>query len=585
MSRIIQKYSKGGVFIGRLGATGTEKSLCRWHTSATIAGTSIGSFDRPHMVAIDDSNNLYAADTWNHRIQKFNLETGSCLGWIGMDAGGYIAEQWSTSGSSKSSVSAGAFNLPVSVQVYDNKYLIVAEHGNHRVQRFLLSGFFDSWMGASSTGLRTYSWQNWGLPEKTKDVGGFSNPYDAKVIGKSIAVADSGNQRVQLLSNELSRQPEIQVPCDGTIVWIGDSLFEQNLFTDYFETFYRLQQPQCRFKFVNLGKSADTAQKILARSDRDISNFKYDAAILMLGWNDGKYGPYDPQLSTDFRNGLSGIKSRLDKPNSRVWITAPPADLYQSGNPEAEYNLVLSRLSKDLRSVAMESGDLAVNLFDSILLKMKEARSKDPEAKIMGTKYPESPVSHYPYHPEESGHTIMAEQFISNVNWTKKPTQIKFILDQSKNKIAQQFTAKLPLLPSSIRVISKSHIGSPAPILNQIKLRIYKATAHMTYQVLIDDIKVGEYSGTDLMNGIEVGDWLANNEKVISEVLNTYQKIRAKNQFFSNTIFRGFLNYLPNAKIDGSELKTLEELLEKYRGMERRIQPALPQISIKILRN
>src|SRR5215212_3402562 len=40
-----------------------------------------GQFSNPQGVAIDSSGNVYVADTWNHRIQKFNSSGGFITKW------------------------------------------------------------------------------------------------------------------------------------------------------------------------------------------------------------------------------------------------------------------------------------------------------------------------------------------------------------------------------------------------------------------------------------------------------------------------------------------------------------------------
>lgn len=52
----IQKFTSSGVFITKWGSQGSGN----------------GQFDRPEGVAVDSSGNVYVADTYNHRIQKFH---------------------------------------------------------------------------------------------------------------------------------------------------------------------------------------------------------------------------------------------------------------------------------------------------------------------------------------------------------------------------------------------------------------------------------------------------------------------------------------------------------------------------------
>ena len=51
-----EKYDKDGKFLAQFGSVGTDE----------------GRFNEPVGLAIDPSGNIYVADTWNQRIQKFD---------------------------------------------------------------------------------------------------------------------------------------------------------------------------------------------------------------------------------------------------------------------------------------------------------------------------------------------------------------------------------------------------------------------------------------------------------------------------------------------------------------------------------
>jgi len=98
--------------------TFTTKGAVTYHSSFGSSGTGNGQFAYPGDVAVDASGNLWVADAYNHRIQKFS------------SSGTYLS-QFGTKGSAN-----GQLNTPIAVAIDSGGNLWVADHGNHRIQKF-----------------------------------------------------------------------------------------------------------------------------------------------------------------------------------------------------------------------------------------------------------------------------------------------------------------------------------------------------------------------------------------------------------------------------------------------------------------
>ncbi len=142
----IQKFAADGTF------------LTQWGTY----GTGNGQFNHPHGLAVAGGY-VYVGDTSNNRVQKFT------------DMGTYVT-QWGTYGTGN-----GQFNLPQGVGVDAAGNVFVADWNNHRVQRFTATGTYLGQWGTLGTGN-----------------GKFNHPYGVTVDSTDrVWVVDFDNDRVQ----------------------------------------------------------------------------------------------------------------------------------------------------------------------------------------------------------------------------------------------------------------------------------------------------------------------------------------------------------------------------------------------------
>ena len=97
----------------------------------------IRAFAKPAGVAVDQDGNVYVADTWNHRLQKF-------------DPQGKFLLQWGTFGNTQGSIVGGenVFYGPRDMAIDAAGDLYVTDTGNKRVMKFSADGqFLGQWGG------------------------------------------------------------------------------------------------------------------------------------------------------------------------------------------------------------------------------------------------------------------------------------------------------------------------------------------------------------------------------------------------------------------------------------------------------
>jgi sugar lactone lactonase YvrE len=121
----------------------------------TIAGTGAQGFsgdagpataatlDSPQGLALDAANNLYIADTHNHRIRKLDLTSG-LIATIAGTTPGFSGDN--------ASATASQLDLPTALAVDPANNLYVADTGNHRIRKISATGLITTIAGNGTQG-------------------------------------------------------------------------------------------------------------------------------------------------------------------------------------------------------------------------------------------------------------------------------------------------------------------------------------------------------------------------------------------------------------------------------------------------
>lgn len=148
---------------------------------------TLARFNTPKSVAMSrDSNTLFIADTNNHMIRAFNLETGtvSTLAGVGF------------AGSEDGDATSAQFSSPAGVAVSpDSTTVFVADSWNHRIRTIsILTGEVETLSGAAQFG--------GGFRDGTPTMAMFRQPAALLAMngGDSVVVGDTGNGRVRMIN-------------------------------------------------------------------------------------------------------------------------------------------------------------------------------------------------------------------------------------------------------------------------------------------------------------------------------------------------------------------------------------------------
>jgi YD repeat-containing protein len=184
----IQKFGPNGEYLTQFGSLGSGN----------------GQLNLPYGLTVDSAGNLWVADTFNHRVQKFGPN------------GEYLS-QFGSAGSGN-----GQLNAPSRVAIDSAGNVWVADSDNHRIQKFAPNGAYLSQFGTKGTGNGQFNYPA-------------AIAFDA---AGNVWVADRGNHRIQKFApngaylsqfgtlgpgeGQLNAPTALSIDAEGNL-WVADS--------------------------------------------------------------------------------------------------------------------------------------------------------------------------------------------------------------------------------------------------------------------------------------------------------------------------------------------------------------------------
>lgn len=309
---------------------------------------------------------------------------------------------------------------------------------------------------------------------------------------------------------------------NDVVVFYGDSITDQRLYTTFVETFVVTRYPKLPVRFVHSGWGGDRVSgggggAIDDRLRRDVLAYKPTIMTVMLGMNDGSYRAFDDQIFRTFADGyehivkfmkdsVPGIRMTLIDPSPYDDVTRAP--LFEGG-----YNAVLLRYGEFVKELAQRShldfADLNTRLASAIL----RANGTDPTnaPKIVPDRV----------HPHRSGHLLMAESLLEA--WGAPSTVTRVEIDTASARVNQSvnttvtgleakgaisWTQKddalpMPLATSDPLISLAVESSDFTEKLNQETLQVTGLDG-ATYTLKINGRPVGAFSRDQLARGINL---------------------------------------------------------------------------------
>lgn len=202
---------------------------------------------------------------------------------------------------------------------------------------------------------------------------------------------------------------------DGdTVVFLGDSITHQCLYTQYLEDYFYTRFPGVHVRFHNAGVGGDRAADALDRFDMDVAAYKPKYVTILLGMNDGGYKQWDAATFETYQKGMLELLDKIQAIGATPIVMGPT--MYDrdallikpnkgrpfDSNVSKYYNAVLAYYGTYMRDQAAERGFGYVDMFAPLNDLSMQVRERNPNF----TMIPDG------VHPDANGHVIMASALL-----------------------------------------------------------------------------------------------------------------------------------------------------------------------------
>ncbi len=306
------------------------------------------------------------------------------------------------------------------------------------------------------------------------------------------------------------------------VVFYGDSITDQRLYTTFAETYVVTRFPRLDFRFVHSGWGGDRVTgggggRIDLRLTRDVFAYRPTVITIMLGMNDGSYRAFDQGIFDTYAGGYQHIMDALkhELPGIRILAIQPSPfdDVTRAPAFAGGYNAVLLRYGQFVTELAGREGMSVADLNGPIVAALEKAKAADPD---LATKIIPDRV-----HPGPGGHLLMAGCLLKA--WQAPAAVTSVELDASAGKVLQAERTKVGDLKTAGTLSwSQQDECLPMPVdlddpvislavkssdfmetLNRESLRVVGLT-DARYGLVIDDAEVGAFTRAELEAGINL---------------------------------------------------------------------------------
>jgi len=319
--------------------------------------------------------------------------------------------------------------------------------------------------------------------------------------------------------------PKITLEDGDSIVFLGDSITHQCLYTQYVEDYLYTRFPSKRFRIHNAGVGGARAWDALARFDADVAAYKPKYVTILLGMNDGSYQPFNQEVFDTYKQDMTLLLDKLDGIGAiSIPMTPTMFDSRASvlGKRERdpqmlrEYNSVLTYYGTWLRELATDEGRGFVDMWGPLNNITFEQRKKDAKFTLIKDAV----------HPDAPGQVVMATAIITDLGLPRQVSNIRISQGTDGKPVVTSSGGKATNVTATEDSVSFTWTANslpwvvpaeaqPGAVLTKLGHKLSKESLEIhdlspgKYELRIDDDVVGVYTNVQLARHIE----LQENEK------------------------------------------------------------------------
>ena len=303
---------------------------------------------------------------------------------------------------------------------------------------------------------------------------------------------------------------------DGdTLVFLGDSITHQCLYTQFVEDYFYTRYPKLRLHFHNAGVGGDRAKNALDRFDEDVAAFKPKYVTVLLGMNDGAYRDFDAAVFNTYQADISTVLERI----AALGATAVPmtptmfdsrAKILRKDNVEPRntyYNGVLALYGGWLREQSLVRGLGFVDMYSPLNNLTLKQRKQNANWTMIADGV----------HPEATGQLVMALAILDDMV-AKSPVSSIVVQERRGRMAATARNGKVSEFDAG-ESIRFTHLANALPWVlppNVAEGAALTKAAHRhsserltmrhlkpgKYEVKIDGQAIGQWTDTQLAAGV-----------------------------------------------------------------------------------